>query len=92
MPSPRFNLAEDASLPPVPPLLTGKGLMPVIVPPVILTSLRFCVANDPSPRLVLATNALEPPVPPAVTGNGVANVLICTLSMDPPVMFTVVEL
>ena len=91
-PSSRFSLADDGSLPPVPPLVTGIGLMPVIVPPVMLTSLRFCVAIDPRPKFVLAVNELDAPVPPADTGNATANESICTLLIDPPVMFTVVEL
>jgi hypothetical protein len=66
--------------------------MPVIAPPVMLTSLRFCVAIDPSPKFVLAVNELDAPVPPADTGNAAANESICTLLIDPPVMFTVVEL
>lgn len=89
---PKFCLADTASPPPVPPEATGKGLMPVIVPPVMLTSLRFCVDIDPRPKFVLAVNELVAPVPPADTGNAAANESICTLLIDPPVMFTVVEL
>ena len=87
--APRLNLARATLALPVPPDATGNGLIPEIVPPVMLTLPSFCtamvptavVAPDCSPKLFLAMLAVAPPVPPADMGNGVSSPEIA-----PPVM------
>ena len=88
--TPRLILACAAVLAPVPPSATAKSVMLVILPPVILTALAFCVAIVPtvvvapvaSPRLNLANPAELAPVPPSAMVNGVIPVTV------PPVIFT----
>jgi hypothetical protein len=62
---------------PVPPSATAKSVIPVILPPVIVTALEACVAIEPRPSDVLAvapdsaTQLVPSPtiILPSVTAN-----------------------
>ena len=62
--APNALRADAAVFAPVPPLLIGKAVIPVILPPVILTALAFCTAMvptvvtapDANPRFNLASD------------------------------------
>lgn len=81
----KFVLAAAAVLAPVPPLAMDNAVVRLeILPPVIATSLAFCVPRVPMPREVLAAAAVLALVPPELIGNGVDNP-----EMLPPVIATV---
>ena len=64
---PRLVLASAALLAPVPPSAMARSVIPVILPPVMFTTLAFCVAMLPSPKLSLASEGVLAPVPPSAT-------------------------
>jgi len=80
--APSCVLAIAAVLPPVPPEDTGSGLIPEMLPPVMLTALALCTDIEPNPRLSLAEDGLLPPVPPESMGRAVIPEIV------PPVMAT----
>lgn len=56
--APRFVRAPEAVEAPVPPSATAKSVMPVMLPPVILTLFAFCVDIVPK-ELVAFVTAVE---------------------------------
>lgn len=83
-PKPRLVRAVAASLAPVPPSAIARSVIPVMLPPVMLTLLEACVDKVPRPRLVRAPEAVVAPVPPLSRSSVPASVSVPLVVTGPP--------
>ena len=75
----RASAAVEA---PVPPSAIAKSVIPVMLPPLMLTLFEFWVAIEPRPMFVRAVAASVAPVPPFPTARAVPDQLLLLIELS----------